>query len=177
MSTPCSLAQSYTPKVCKEAAGVLEVYIANSVDITDITVDGTTGIVTAIDMTIGKKFWTYKQKPESASFTDSPTGSGTNGTIFYTPTANLNILGLDPATRKEIRALASATVTVIAKDNNGVYVLLGTKNGLDLSEGTTESGVAMGDFRGTKLTLTGKEPDQAPNVDPTIISALLIPAV
>lgn len=176
MSTPCSLSQSYTPKACKEAGGVLEFYIANNEDVTAITQNGTTKIITAITMATGKKFWTYKQKPEAASFTDESAGSGVNGTVAWTQTALLDILGFDAATRKEIGALASATVKIIVKDNGGNYILLGQNYGMDLTTGAGQSGVAMGEFRGTKLTFTGKEPDYAPNVDSTIITALLSPA-
>jgi hypothetical protein len=76
---------------------------------------------------------------------------------------------------------------VIVKDNNrdradnsdgANYFLLGLEHGMDVTAGTIETGGAMGDLSGYKMTLTGMERIAAPFIipDPDTAGFTIVPA-
>jgi hypothetical protein len=60
----------------------------------------------------------------------------------------------------------------IVTDRNDTYWLLGSRNGLELSAGTSQTGTAMGDRNGYDVTFTALEEVPILSVDSTIIAAL-----
>lgn len=167
----CALTQGYTLD-CKESLGGLKsVLFIEKGNVTAIT--ETAGVVTDIDLAVGKLFYKYELVKETSSFTETVTASVQNGTIFYAQELSVILNRLQANTRNEILLLAKNTLVAIAEDRNGKYWLLGKDGGLDISGGTAASGVAAGDRSGYELTFAGQEADLAPEVDSTIIAALI----
>jgi hypothetical protein len=167
----CSLTQGHTPKTCKTSAGTKSFLIAEYESVTAIT--KTAGVITTITKASGKRFFRYKQKAEVANWKQTGTGDPKVGTIAYDVEATVEMLGLDQASQTELDLLMANTVVMIAEDNDGTFWYLGEDFGMDLATDGLESGTAIGDFRGNKLSFKGRAYTRVASVSSTIITALL----
>ena len=167
----CSLTQGHTPKTCKSSGGTKSFLIAEYDNVTAIT--KTAGVITAITKATGKKFWKYKQKAEVANWKQTGTGDPKVGTIAYDVEATIEMVGLDQLGQTELGLLMANTVVMIAEDNDGTYWYLGEDFGMDLATDGLESGTAIGDFRGNKLSFKGRAYTRVASVSSTIIAGLL----
>lgn len=166
---------------CRESSGgVAEIYISEvgnkvtSVSSTGIT--ESSGIITAIAMQTGTKFWTYKMEKENATFTDVTTVSAENGSKFNKQDGTVMIKQLNSSNRNQLDLLAKNRVMVIVKDNNGVYWLLGQNNGLDIVTITAATGKAMGDLNGYTVVFSGAETTPAKAVISSLMATLTVNA-
>jgi hypothetical protein len=167
----CSLTQGHTPKTCKTSAGTKSFLIAEYESVTAIT--KTAGVITTITKASGKRFFRYKQKAEVANWKQTGTGDPKVGTIAYDVEATVEMLGLDQTSQTELDLLMANTVVMIAEDNDGTFWYLGEDFGMDLATDGLESGTAIGDFRGNKLSFKGRAYTRVASVSSTIITALL----
>lgn len=167
----CSLTQGFTPKSCKTVSGTKSFLIAEFAAVTAVT--KTSGVVTAITKAVGKHFWRYAQKAEVAMWKQTSTIDPKNGAYAFDLEASLDQSTLDQATLTENQLLLQNTVMMIAEDSDGTYWLLGENYGMDAVTMGTEGGVAMGDFRGTKISFKGRSYSPVASVDSSIITALL----
>jgi len=157
---------------CRDSLGglkaVLFIEAGNITDTTEVS-----GVVTEIDLAVGKTFYKYDLIKETSSFTETVTASVQNGTVFYAQELTVILNKLQANTRNEILLLAQNSLVAIAEDRNGKYWMLGKLGGLDMTAGTSASGVATGDRSGYELTFSGQEKALAPEVSSSIIAALL----
>ena len=167
----CSLTQGHTPKTCKTSAGTKSFLIAEYESVTAIT--KTAGVITTITKASGKNFFRYKQKAEIANWKQTGTGDPKVGTIAYDVEATVEMLGLDQTSQTELGLLMANTVVMIAEDNDGTFWYLGEDFGMDLATDGLESGTAIGDFRGNKLSFKGRAYTRVASVSSTIIAGLL----
>lgn len=175
----CSLTQGHTPKTCKTSAGTKSFLIAEflNIDFAPGKFTKTAGVITKIDPIGGLTaplFYQYKQKAEVAMWKQTGTSDPKTGTVAYDVEASLELLGLDTLTQVELDNVIKNTVCLIAEDTDGTYWFLGEDYGMDLVSDGLESGTAMGDFRGNKLSFKGRAFTRVAKVDPTIIAGLLV---
>lgn len=171
---PCNLTQNITID-CKDSVGGLkEVLFIEFDNVTAIT--EASGVVTAITVATGKQFRRWVMPKETAFFTEAPTASVQNGTIFYTQALTIVVNKMQANTRNEIQLLAQNRLIGLALDLNGKYWLLGREQALDITGGEGGSGTAHGDRNGYTRAFTGMERFMAPEVQASIIAALLLPA-
>ena len=167
----CALTSGYTLD-CKDSLGglksVLFIESANIEASTEVA-----GVITAITLDAGKTFFKYELVKETSSFTETVTASIQNGTIFYAQELSVILNKLQASSRNEILLLAKNNLVAIAEDRNGKYWMLGQTGGLDITGGTSASGVASGDRSGYELTFSGQEANLAPEVSAGIIAGLL----
>ena len=167
----CALTQNYVLD-CRDSLGglkaVLFIEAGNIATLTEAS-----GVVTAITLSVGKFFYKYDLIKETSSFTETVTASVQNGTVFYAQELTVILNKLQANTRNEILLLAQNSLVAIAEDRNGKYWMLGQNGGLDMTAGTSASGVATGDRSGYELTFSGQEKALAPEVASGIIAALL----
>jgi hypothetical protein len=167
----CALTQDYVLD-CKDSLGGLKsVLFIESGNVTSTT--EVAGVITVITKTVGKTFFKYDLVKETSSFTETVTASIQNGTIFYAQELSIILNKLQANTRNEILLLAQNNLIAIAEDKNGKYWMLGKVGGLDITGGTSASGVATGDRSGYELTFSGQEKQLAPEVLSSIIAGLL----
>jgi hypothetical protein len=147
--------------------GVYDTFTA-PIDGTGIAV--TAGEVTDIEMDSGG-LYRYSMPLGVASVTDTIVGSRENGTIYYTPTAQVLFNRLTKEDQNQIKLLGATKVVIFAQLNqqllsNGhdVIVCLGRVNGMELNAGTMDTGAAWGDKNGYTLTFDGMEADPFPMV-------------
>lgn len=172
---PCALTQGYVIDCKDSLGGISEVYFMPFNDLNTVTI--TAGVVTALTKDSGKRFYKYQLVKSTAGFTETGNGSIENGTLFYEQALTIVLNKLQTNTRNEILLLAKNLLVAVAKDNNGVYWMLGATRGLDVTSNVAATGVAEGDRNGYTLTFTGKEKEMALEVNSTVALALETPAV
>jgi len=148
--------------------GVYDQFTA-PIDGTGIAV--TSGEVTDIEMGVGTGLYRYSMPLGVASVTDTIVGSRENGTIYYTPTAQVLFNRLTKEDQNQIKLLGATKLVIFAQLNqqltsNGhdVIICLGRVNGMELNAGTMDTGAAWGDKNGYTLTFDGMEADPFPMV-------------
>lgn len=128
------------------------------------------GEVTDIEMGAGTGLYRYSMPLGVASVTDTIVGSRENGTIYYTPTAQVLFNRLTKEDQNQIKLLGATKTVIFAQLNqqlaNGhdVIICLGRVNGMELNAGTMDTGAAWGDKNGYTLTFDGMEAEPFPMV-------------
>ena len=149
--------------------GVYDKFV-DPIDGTGIAV--TAGEVTDIEMVAGtgSGLFRYSMPLGVASVTDTIVGSRENGTIYYTPTAQVLFNRLTKEDQNQIKLLGATKTVIFAQLNqqlsNGhdVIICLGRVNGMELNAGTMDTGAAWGDKNGYTLTFDGMEAEPFPMV-------------
>lgn len=129
-------------------------------------------VVSGITTSGSTKFWKYDLTKQTSQFTETVTPSMENGTIFYQQDLQIVLNKMTAALRNELRLLGQNRLMAIVLDRNGVYWLLGSLNGLELSAGTAQTGTAFGDRNGYDITFTAMEEQPMREVQSSIIAAL-----
>tara|TARA_R110002095_G_scaffold66412_1_gene56339 strand:- start:196 stop:783 length:588 start_codon:yes stop_codon:yes gene_type:complete len=147
--------------------GVLDQFTAPIETVGLVQVDGE---VTDIEMA-SNVLYRYTMPLGVASVTDTIVGSRENGTIYYTPTAQVLFNRISKEDQNQIKLLGATKVVVFAQLNqqlaNGhdIIVAMGVVNGMELNAGTIDSGAAWGDKNGYTLTFDGMEALPMPIVE------------
>lgn len=169
---PSAITGGYVADCNKNNVGGLKVVkIASKCDIETIT--ELNGVITAIDMVTGSKFYEFQLVKSTSNFSLAPTSNAQNGTAFYAEALSLVFNKMKSTTSALVDSLVKSSIVAIVEDKNGEAFLLGRTLGLDLSGGTIGSGTASGDRNGYELQFSGEEA-KISHVDPTIIAGLLV---
>ena len=169
----CNTLTGLTLSCSNNVGGIKAAYIACLSDISGYTASN--GQITGITMVGGATFKQYEFKPNTSSYTETPTVSRENGTTFISQTVNLIFPKRELSKRNEIALMLQGQpqLVVIVEDSNGLIWLFGKEEGVYLSEATTASGVAKGDANNYNITLLGEEPELAYEVDSAALSAVI----
>lgn len=165
--TLSGLAKDCTPSM----GGIVEVYIANSSDVSSVTL--TTGKISAITMVNSAKFKKYLFKRNTGSLTSTYTFDKTNGVQFVTSDLVLVFNRMETTKRVEISALAVNDLVVIVKDSNGTFFYLGYDEPVNASASDGQTGTARTDANRYSITLEDVSKEYPYEVDSTIIDALV----
>ena len=147
--------------------GVLDQFTA---PIETVGLPVTSGEVTDIDMVAAAELYRYTMPLGVASITDTIVGSRENGTIYYTPTAQVLFNRISKEDQNQIKLLGATKLVVFAQLNQqttlgtDIIVAMGVVNGMELNAGTIDSGAAWGDKNGYSLTFDGMEASPMPIV-------------
>jgi len=120
------------------------------------------GEITDIEMA-SNVLYRYTMPLGVASVTDTIVGSRENGTIYYTPTAQVLYNRISKEDQNQIKLLGATKVVIFAQLNqqlaNGhdIILAMGVVNGMELNAGTIDSGASWGDKNGYTLTFDGME--------------------
>lgn len=165
----CVLTSTLSLDCLDQVGGIDTIYIATKDDIASMTVD-TSGQVTAITMDSGKKFYEYKVHKEKSNLTEAFTSSDSGG--FYTQTLVAPFMGLSYQKRYQFKLMAANLLTIIAKDNNGNYLLIGY-TGARVTGNEKVTGTALGDPSQQTVTFTSNEKDSVYFVESSVISGII----
>ena len=160
---------------CNRISGGVKYIYFGVYDQFDDPIDGTGIAVTSSEVTdieMGANvLYRYSMPLGVASINDTIVGSRDNGTIYYTPTAQVLFNRLTKEDQNQIKLLGATKVVIFAQLNqqllsNGhdIIVCLGRVNGMELNAGSMDSGAAWGDKNGYSLTFDGMEADPFPMV-------------
>jgi hypothetical protein len=138
---------------CKEAAGgIKEIYILDWDEIKDLaTFNGTQQF---LDVTSAITLYKYVLVPQTASFSETINTSEENGTVFYTQTVGLKLHTLAQDKRNELQSIAKGRQAIFVRDEQDIFWLVGYERGAIVTQGTANTGTAMGDFNGYDLIWT-----------------------
>jgi hypothetical protein len=120
------------------------------------------------DSTAAMTFKNYDMHKNTGSFTQTVNASVENGTIFYTQVVSCVFSREIAADISNFQDLTKGRVFIVVQDVNNNLFVMGHTRGCELTGGTLESGVAMGDFNGLKYEFTGEEFIAAPFLASTL---------
>jgi hypothetical protein len=160
------------PLACQDSTGgVKNVYIGAFNDATTFTYDSDEIIDT---VTSTETYYTFKFRPQTASYGEELSKSLENGTTFWTQSLSMIFPKMDAAKRNNMLLLANTSMHVIVETQNGDYWWLGLSNGADVSANTSGAGQAYGDLNGYNLSITGLEPLMAHQLSQSAFDLLTI---
>jgi hypothetical protein len=140
-------------EVCKDSIGGLAgVYFLNFTT-GSFTKNGN-GEVTALPS--GSTVYYYELKGNS-NYTETVNTSRDNGTTFFSQELLLNLKKLTNEMTTQMKLLAYGRPQIVVWTMNGDALLVGEREGADMTAGTLQTGAAMGDLYGYSLTFTGQE--------------------
>lgn len=140
-------------EVCKDSVGGLAgVYFLNFT--TGSATKNGSGEVTALPS--GSTVYYYELKGNSA-YTETVNTSRDNGTTFFSQELVLNLKKLTNEMTTQLKLLAYGRPQIVVWTMNGDALLVGEREGADMTAGTIQTGGAMGDLYGYSLTFTGQE--------------------
>jgi len=153
------------------SGGVEKIYIADFCKVSGYT--ETNSEITAI--VAGADFYEFQFNRNTSSYSENTVINLEAGSTYYEQTITLVLNRRDKTKAEAIKELTAGQkqLFVIVKDSNGLYWALGKDSGGYVTEITGGSGVAKGDANGYNIIFTAEEADNAPEVDSTIIAALL----
>ena len=156
---PCNLSAG-RQEVCKESIGGIQgVYFVNYTT-GSFTKNGS-GEVTAVPS--GSVLYFYQLKGSSA-YTETVTTSRDNGTTFFSQELVLNLKKLTNEMTTQLKLMAYGRPQIFVHTSAGDTLLVGQREGADVTGGTIQTGAALGDLYGYSVTFTGLEPFPAPFV-------------
>jgi hypothetical protein len=140
-------------EVCKESIGGIQgVYFINYT--TGSFTKNVGGEVTAVPS--GSTLYYYELKGTSA-YTETVNTSRENGTTFFSQELVLNLKKLTNEMTTQLKLMAYGRAQIIVWTMNGDALLVGEREGADVTAGTIQTGAAMGDLYGYSVTFTGQE--------------------
>ena len=148
----CNLTQG-RQEVCKDSIGGLAgVYFLNFT--TGSFTKNANGEVTAFPS--GSTVYYYELKGTSA-YTETVNTSRENGTTFFSQELTLNLKKLTNEMTTQLKLMAYGRPQIVVWTMNGDALLVGEREGADVTAGTIQTGGSMGDLYGYSVTFTGTE--------------------
>lgn len=151
--------------------GIVEVYIANSVDVTGVTISDNK--VSAITMASSAKFKKYAFARNTGSLSSNYTIDQATGVRYVSSDLVLQFNRMDTQKRVEISALAQNDLMIIVKTANGNFFLLGKDEPVNATAGDGLTGTARADRNGYSITLQDNSLEMPYEVDEDIIDDIV----
>ena len=151
---------------CKDATGGIKgIYIHNYDEWYNnaTTVIGTDNAITDISAygngSAASVFEVYyfALRREMANLSISVNSDPSTGTTFFEQVLTVDFIKLTLEDANKLRVLAYGRPQIIVEDNQGNLIMLGAKNGMDVTGGSIDTGQAFGDKNGMQITFTGRE--------------------
>lgn len=172
---PCTsyLASGFTACNPSSSGGIAKLYIASTDAITGIT--SANSIISVIGMASGAKFYEFSLTNNTSSFSEARTVSVESGSAYIEQSVELVLNYRESAKREVIEALGSnlQKLTIIIKDSNDNYFVLGESRGLILTTNTGGSGKALGDANQYVLGFVGQEKTLAKSTTSGVVLGLI----
>jgi len=125
----CVLTTGFTLDCKDSVGGIQKVWIIENSKVT-ATVTATAGTCSNVTLSSGSYF-AYELKKGTADMSFEEITSPVNQSTYNKATLNIQLAKVDVSKRNEIRLLALNALSIIVKDRNGIYWLLGKDNGCD----------------------------------------------
>jgi hypothetical protein len=144
-------------EVCKDSiGGIAGVYFVNFTgSLSNVTNGESDALVETLPA--GLTAYYYELKGNS-SYTENVNSSRDNGTTFFSQELVLNLKKLTNEMTTQLKLMAWGRPQIFVHTLNGDTLLVGQREGADLTAGTIQTGAAIGDLYGYSATFTGQEP-------------------
>jgi hypothetical protein len=145
---------------CKDSVGgIAAVYFCNySASFTSSAYDADSLIES---LPAGVTVYQYDLKGNS-SYTETVNSSRDNGTTFFSQELVLNLKKLTNEMTTQLKLMAYGRPQIFVHTMAGDTLLVGQREGADVTGGTIQTGAALGDLYGYSITFTGQEQFPAP---------------
>ena len=138
---------------CKESVGGLAgVYFVNY---QTGSVVKSADLITDLNMA-GVNAYYYDLKGNS-SYTETVNTSRDNGTTFFSQELVLNLKKLTNEMTTQLKLMAYGRPQIFVHTMAGDTLLVGEREGADVTAGTIQTGATLGDLYGYSITFTGQE--------------------
>jgi hypothetical protein len=143
-------------EVCKESVGGLAgVYFVNYTgSLANVTDGDSDALISTLPS--GLTAYYYDLKGTSA-YTETVNTSRENGTTFFSQELVLNLKKLTNEMTTQLKLMAYGRPQIFVHTMNGETLLVGQREGADVTGGTIQTGAAMGDLFGYSVSFTGQE--------------------
>jgi hypothetical protein len=143
-------------EVCKESVGgIAAVYFVN---FTGSLANSTSGDTDALIETLPTGLTAYEYDLKGTSnYTETVNSSRENGTTFFSQELVLNLKKLTNEMTTQLKLMAWGRPQIFVHTMNGDTLLVGQREGADLTAGTIQTGGALGDLYGYSITMQGQE--------------------
>jgi hypothetical protein len=143
-------------EVCKESVGgIAAVYFVNYTGSLANSTDGESDDLIS-SLPAGITAYEYSLKGTSA-YTETVNSSRENGTTFFNQELVLNLKKLTNEMTTQLKLMAYGRPQIFVHTLNGDTLLVGQREGADVTAGTLQTGAALGDLYGYSITFTGME--------------------
>ena len=141
---------------CKDSiGGIAAVYFLNYTGSLAIDTDGENDALIST-LPAGLTVYEYDLKGNS-SYTETVNSSRDNGTTFFSQELVLNLKKLTNEMTTQLKLMAYGRPQIFIHTMNGDTLLVGQREGADVTGGTIQTGAAVGDLYGYSITFTGQE--------------------
>ena len=175
----CDISSGFSLACRDNTGGIKNIYILSG-SVTTIT-EASEGLIS--DLSGTGVFYKFELTKNTGDFTETPTVSLENGTVFYDQILNVAFHKLQSSIRNQVKVLAqNPDLKIIIETNNGVespytgrFFYMGNRRGASLSGGAGATGTAFGDANQYALSFQGLEVEPAEEVatsDGTLADAL-----
>jgi hypothetical protein len=162
----CDLTSGFSLACRDNVGGIKNVYILSG---SVTTVTAASGAIS--DLSGDGVFYKFELPRNVGDFTETPTPSLENGTVFYSQVANIALHKLQASIRNQVKVLSqNPSLNIVVEtengsdDNVGQFFYVGRYRGATLTGGAGTSGTAMGDANQYALTFEATEPYPAEEI-------------
>lgn len=99
----------------------------------------------------------YYELKGNSSYTETVNSSRDNGTTFFNQELVLNLKKLTNEMTSQLKIMAWSRPQIVIATMAGDALLIGEREGADLTAGTIQTGGTLGDLYGYSITFTGQE--------------------
>ena len=175
----CNIQNGWSLGCRDNSGGISNIYILSGSVATVAT--ASEGLISALSGS--GVFYKFELTKNTGDFTETPTVSLENGTVYYSQVVNVAFHKLQSSLRNTVKVLAqNPDLKIIVQTNNGEspdytgrFFYIGQDRGATLTGGAGTSGTAFGDANQYSLTFQGLEPEPADEIstaDGTLLDAL-----
>jgi len=175
----CDITSGFSLACRDNTGGIKNIYILSGS--TPAITEASEGLIS--DLSGTGVFYKFELTKNTGDFTETPTVSLENGTVFYSQDINVAFHKLQSSIRNQVKVLAqNPDLKIVVETNNGVespytgrFFYIGNRRGATLSGGAGATGTAFGDANQYALAFNGMEPEPAEEIqtgDGTLLDAL-----
>jgi hypothetical protein len=149
---------------CKDSVGgIAAVYFCNYTSSFGAISSGSNSDALIETLPTGLTVYAYDLKGNS-SYTETVNSSRDNGTTFFSQELVLNLKKLTNEMTTQLKLMAYSRPQIFVQTMAGDTLLVGQREGADVTAGTIQTGATLGDLYGYSVTFTGQEQFPAPFV-------------
>lgn len=159
MSVTCQI-NSGRLRQCKNTVGGLKTLFLGLLTDFDsgITQGGTYGEIDGLPTATLYRF-ELDQAFSGGSLVATFNASPDNGTTFYEHVVVTKFKKLSAQDNENFQNIVASQLVAFVLTNNDEIMMVGLKNGADITAGDLNTGLAMGDMSGYNITITAREPE------------------
>ena len=143
-------------EVCKESVGGISgVYFVNyTASLANATNGDSDALIESLPAGLTAYYYDLKG---TSQMTETVNSSRENGTTFFSQELVLNLKKLTNEMTTQLKLMAYGRPQIFVHTMNGDTLLVGQREGADVTGGTIQTGAAMGDLYGYSITFQGNE--------------------